>query len=84
MARASDGVQSVARTFALLEALAAAGGELSLSELAASTGLPPPTIHRLLRTLVDGGYVRQLPSRRYLLGPALVELGEAADAAYHP
>ncbi len=36
-----------------------------------------PTIHRLLRTLVSLGYARQLPNRRYALGPRLIRIGEA-------
>jgi IclR family transcriptional regulator, acetate operon repressor len=75
----SGGVQSVERAFELLEVLAEAGGELSLSEAAAACRLPLPTIHRLVRTLVARGYVRQLPSRRYALGPRLINLGESAS-----
>lgn len=71
-------VQSVDRAIELLELLADAGGEAALSELAASTSLPLPTIHRLMRTLLSRGYVRQLPSRRYTLGPRLIRLGESA------
>jgi IclR family acetate operon transcriptional repressor len=73
------GVQSLDRAFALLEHMAQAGGDVALSELAARSGLPLPTIHRLVRTLVSSGYVRQLPSRRYALGPRLIGLGEAAS-----
>ncbi len=72
-------VQSLDRAFALLEIMADADGEISLSQLADSSGLPLPTIHRLIRTLVDNGYVRQLPSRRYALGPRLIGLGESAS-----
>lgn len=75
---ASGGLQSLTRGFALLEALSEAGGEAGLSELAARTGLAQGTIHRLVRTLVDLGYLRQLPSRRYTLGPRLVRLGDTA------
>lgn len=73
------GVQSVERVFALLEIIADAGGEISLSDLAQHSSLPLPTIHRLLRTLVSVGYVRQLPSRRYALGARLIRLGERAS-----
>jgi IclR family transcriptional regulator, acetate operon repressor len=76
--RPGGGVQSVDRAFELLELLADAGGELGLSQLAESSGLPLPTIHRLMRTLVSGGYVRQQASRRYALGPRLIRLGETA------
>jgi IclR family acetate operon transcriptional repressor len=75
---ATGGVQSVERTFDLLELLAEAGGGLGLSRLADASGLPLPTIHRLMRTLVNRGYVRQEQSRRYTLGPRLVRLGEVA------
>lgn len=74
----TGGVQSVERSFALLELLADAGGRATLGELAARSGLPAPTIHRLVRSLVDGGYLRQEPSRAYALGPRLVRLGDGA------
>lgn len=71
-------VQSVERTFKVLECLSDAGGELPLSELAAAAGLPVPSVYRLLRTLLNHGYVRQLPSKRYALGPRLINLGVSA------
>lgn len=72
--------QSVARVLDVLEVVAAAGGEMALGEIAAASGLPVPTIYRLVRTLVDRGYMRQLPSRRYALGSRLIPLGEVAGA----
>jgi IclR family acetate operon transcriptional repressor len=75
----TGGVQSLERAFDLLERMADAGGEVGLSELSAASGLPLPTIHRLVRTLVDCGYVRQQPNRRYALGPRLIRLGESAS-----
>src|SRR5271169_4650861 len=65
---AAGGVQSIERAFDLLEMLADAGGALGLSELSTVSGLPLPTVHRLMRTLVNRGYVRQEASRRYTLG----------------
>ena len=79
MAEKSGGVQSVERAFELMELIGRAGGECSLTELSSESPLPPPTIHRLLRTLVGIGYVRQLPNRRYALGPRLIRLGEVAN-----
>ncbi|HEY8458685.1 MAG TPA: IclR family transcriptional regulator [Actinopolymorphaceae bacterium] len=75
----SGGVQSIERAFALLEMLADNDGIMGLSALADQSGLPPPTIHRLVRTLVDLGYVRQEPNREYALGPRLIRLGEASS-----
>jgi IclR family acetate operon transcriptional repressor len=74
-----DGVQSLERAFTLLELMAENGGEVPLSRLAVDSGLPLSTIHRLIRTLVARGYVRQLPSRRYVLGPRLIHLGESSS-----
>ncbi|KAM9863584.1 IclR family transcriptional regulator [Leucobacter sp. BZR 635] len=71
-------VQSVARAFALLEAIAEAGSELPLADLAAATGLAQPTAHRLLKTLQGLGYARQTAARSYGLGPGLIALGNRA------
>jgi IclR family transcriptional regulator, acetate operon repressor len=73
------GVQSLERAFLILELMADDGGEVALSRLAVESGLPLSTIHRLVRTLVARGYVRQLPSRRYVLGPRLIHLGESSS-----
>ena len=75
----SERVQSVDRVFGLLECLADGGGSLTLSELAGRSGLPMPTIHRLVRSLVSQGYVRQEPSKRYAIGPRMIRLGESAS-----
>ncbi len=75
----TGGVQSLVRGFELLEAIGEMGGEAGLSELAVRTGLAPGTAHRIVRTLVDLGYLRQLPSRRYSLGARLVRLGDTAS-----
>lgn len=76
----SGGVQSVSRVLDVLEVVAGAGGEMALTEIAASSGVPLPTVYRLARTLVDRGYMRQLPNRRYALGSRLIPLGEVAGA----
>jgi IclR family acetate operon transcriptional repressor len=81
MEKTASGVQSLDRALNLLELLADAGGSLRLAELEAASGLPLPTIHRLIRSLVHNGYVRQEPSRRYALGPRLIRLGETAGRA---
>ena len=73
------GVQSIERAFSILEALAGNGGVLGLSALAAETRLPLPTLHRLARTLIDLGYLRQEPSRRYALGPRVLLLAESSS-----
>jgi IclR family transcriptional regulator, acetate operon repressor len=78
-ARRPGGVQSIGRAFAVLELIAADGGSMGLSRLAEISGLPLPTLHRLARTLVDLGYLRQEPSRKYALGPRLLLLAESSS-----
>ena len=78
-AKGTGGVQSLERAFAILETMADAGGVISLSQLANDAQLPLPTIHRLVRTLVDLGYVRQEASRQYSLGPRLIRLGDTTS-----
>lgn len=74
-------VQSVARTFAVIDAIADAGGQAGISAIAARTGLAESTAHRLASTLVSLGVLRRLPDRRYGLGTRLVRLGSAAAPA---
>ncbi len=87
---ATGGVQSLHRSLDLLEVLEVAASHQdspTLAELAGSVGLPAATVHRLLRTMVDRGVVRQRPDRRYSLGYRLVPLGSTAgsmlDASAH-
>jgi IclR family transcriptional regulator, acetate operon repressor len=77
---APPGVQSVERALDVLETMAGSDA-LGISEVAAATGLPDGTAHRLLRTLVARGYARQGPDRRYSLGTRLLALGDGARRA---
>ncbi len=76
----SGGIRSVSRVLDLLEVVARGGGQMALSDIASTSGVPLPTVYRLVRTLVDRGYMRQLPNRRYALGSRLIPLGEVAGA----
>lgn len=68
-------IQSVDRAIRILTALQGAR-RMSLSELAGRLGLPPPTVHGIVRTLVAHGMVVQdRSSGRYQLGPAVLRLG---------
>lgn len=72
-------VQSVDRTLDVFESLAAAGGSAREKDLAEHCGLPAPTVHRILATLVARGYALQLADKSYALGPRLVRLGSVAS-----
>lgn len=73
-------IQSVERAMALLETIAAAGGEARLVDLAARLGLHKSTLHGLLNTLSEMGYVARRGTR-YALGLRLREIAQPlADA----
>lgn len=63
---------SSARTLNILAAFAGSRPILGVSELAAKTGVPKSTTHRILSALVDFGYVRRVGDRYSLAEPAFV------------
>ena len=69
-------IQSVDRALYLLETIAEAGGEATLTDLATRTGLNISTCHHLLATLIQRGFAAKVPGRRlYALGPRILYLG---------
>lgn len=74
-ASASRTIQSVDRALDVLEALADAGEELPLRDVAARTDLNVSTCHHLLATLVKRGYAgRSRFGRLYFIGNKVSEL----------
>ncbi len=62
----------------LLEMLAESGQEVSVKELAAQTGLPSSHVCRLLKTLLQMGYLDQSPAtRRYRVSLKILRLAHA-------
>ncbi|GAA4657736.1 MULTISPECIES: IclR family transcriptional regulator [Amycolatopsis] len=76
--------QLIGRAAAVLRALSnVPDAGASTSELARATGLARPTVHRLLVSLAEEGYVdRDQRSGRWYLGPELYLLGEVAARRY--
>jgi len=71
-------VHSVENAFYLLETLAANGLELGIAELCKKISLPKGTVHRLLGTLKNLGYIEQNPqNRKYYLTVKIFKLGTA-------
>ena len=70
-------IQSVDRALFLLETIAEAGGEATLTELASRTGLNISTCHHLLATLIQRGFATKVPGRLYALGARIIYLGHA-------
>lgn len=74
-------VQSLDRAFDVLEALAEADEDISLSQLTERVRLPLGTVHRLLSSLVARGYAAQdQVTRLYGPGPRLLEVAARASA----
>jgi DNA-binding IclR family transcriptional regulator len=79
LAKKTGGVQSVAKAFGLLRALAEAGGPCRLSDLARATGLSPSLTRAYLINMQSNGVIRQdAQSGLYDLGIEVVHLGMAA------
>jgi IclR family acetate operon transcriptional repressor len=71
-------IQSVDRALFLLETIAEAGGETTLTDVATRTGLNISTCHHLLATLIQRGFVTKVAGRRlYALGARILYLGHA-------
>ena len=68
-------IQSVERAMAVLETLAAHGGEARLTTLSESLGLNKSTLHGLLRTLLELGYISRR-EQNYTLGLRLREIAQ--------
>ena len=74
--RERTGVQSVERTLDILESLVEFGSEVGLVEISQAVNLPLATVHRLLGTLIQRGYVKQNQhNRKYSLGFRALQMG---------
>ena len=72
-------VQSVERAAAILQVLSAEHRPTSLAQLADTLGLAKATVHGLVQTLRDVGFVDQDPeSGLYAVGAGLLQLGATA------
>ncbi len=72
----ADTTRALSRGLELLAALNRTPGATALS-LSRATGIPRPTVHRLLETLRQAGYVARSPSdERWVLRPAVRALSD--------
>ncbi len=71
-------VQSVRRALAILKSFQEREHEKAVTEVARAFGLPKSTVHRLMITLEEEGFLEQNPvTRKYHLGPMVFELSKA-------
>ena len=62
----SHPIKSLNKVLDLLELIGEASG-IGIHELSAKTGFPPPTVHRILKTLVERGYLRRNQGNKHYL-----------------
>lgn len=71
-------IQSVDRSARILKELSKGPRRYGVSELSTRLGLAKGTVHGLLRTLLEHGFVEQDPETdKYQLGPALLEFSNS-------
>ena len=71
-------IQSIERAAAILRLLSGRSRRLGVGELAGELGLPKGTVHGILRTLQNVGFVEQdSESGKYHLGAALLHMGSS-------
>lgn len=78
MARRDDSpdfIEAIARGLDVIRAFKAGQPVMSLAAVAAASGLPRPTARRILLTLEQLGYVRQVAAGGYELTPRVLDLG---------
>jgi len=81
---AASGTQTIQRAALLLRSLASNNRSgVRLVELAESTQLVRPTVHRILQGLIaEGLVVQEHATKKYHLGPLLYEMGLVASTRY--
>lgn len=77
------GTQSIKRVIALLRHIGLHNDEgARLIDISEQLAMPRPTVHRMLKRLVAEQVLAVSPSRTYVLGPLLFELGVSAASRF--
>ncbi|MFZ2650512.1 MAG: IclR family transcriptional regulator [Burkholderiaceae bacterium] len=81
----APGTQTIQRAALLVRLIAARSRTgMRLAEVVQHSKLERPTAHRILKCLVEEGFLMQAPdSHHYLLGPLIFELGLAASPQFN-
>lgn len=76
----ATGTQAINRTLTVLELFREVRRDLGISEISDELGMSASTVHRIVRALVEKGYLAQnVANERYYLGRSAVLLGQAAN-----
>ena len=78
MRNTENSVQSINRTFDILESFTNGKSALRITDISKNLRLHKSTVHRLLSTLAERGYIQQNPeSNKYQLGLKILELSSS-------
>jgi IclR family pca regulon transcriptional regulator len=72
---AKSSVRSVEKALRLLETMASFDVDMTLSELAKAAKLDPGTTHRMLKTMLNAGYVARSDPKHFTLTLKVLDLG---------
>src|SRR6267378_2590018 len=76
----SEPESATLRAFSLLELIAAADEPPTLEKLTRASGLPKPSVYRIVHLLIRGELVeREVSAKRYIVGPRVVALSLAVQ-----
>ena len=75
-------IRSVQHALRILKCFSFERPELGITEIAGELGLHKSTVHRIMATMADEGFVERESSGRYTLGWRLFELGEAVHSRW--
>jgi len=72
-------LRSLKKVFLLIDAFTAEAPEWTLADLARHVDIPKPTVHHIMMTLLEGGWIDRHPeSKKFRLGVRLWEKGSLA------
>ena len=72
-------LRSLKKVFLLIDAFTAEAPEWTLADLARHVDMPKPTVHHIMTTLLEGGWIdRNVESKKFRLGVRLWEKGSLA------
>ncbi|CAN5517053.1 IclR family transcriptional regulator [soil metagenome] len=78
-------VNSLSAGIRILQAMVDSPRNLGVTEVAAKVELPKSSVHRLLQTLIEAGFVTQLPaSKRYALSPDIFRFVNSLSSRFGP
>jgi DNA-binding IclR family transcriptional regulator len=77
-ARAAAGAAAIGKALSVLDDIGRADHPMSLAELARATGMPKPSLHRILATLESFGMIGRDAQGGYVIGLRLIDLAHRA------